>query len=84
MADIRLYGFGTLSPLLDLSPFVAKLEAYLHLAGVEFEKRAGDIRKAPRGKLPFIRHGEEVVTDSQGVIDYLREENRVKRGRRVD
>ncbi len=70
-APIKLYGFAGHAGLLDLSPFVAKLEAYLRLAGVAYEKRLGNSRKAPRGKLPYIRHGEQTVSDSQRILEYL-------------
>ena len=47
---ITLYGFRSAFGLPDLSPFVTKVETYFHMAGVPFEKKTGDQRKAPRGK----------------------------------
>ncbi|MEZ4380425.1 MAG: Tom37 metaxin N-terminal-like domain-containing protein [Nannocystaceae bacterium] len=72
-ASLTLYGFGTLGALCDVSPFVHKLENYLRLAGLAYDKRAGNIRTAPRGKLPYIEHEGRQIPDSQGVIRYLRE-----------
>lgn len=73
-AEIKLYGFAGFAGLPDLSPFVSKLEAYLRLAEVPYVKRSGDSRKAPRGKLPYIKHGDRTVTDSQRIIEYFAEQ----------
>jgi glutathione S-transferase len=72
-APITVYGFGSFGALPDVSPFVHKLENYLRLAGLAYDKQPGNIRKAPRGKLPYIEHDGRKVPDSQGVIRYLRE-----------
>ncbi|MFO7563636.1 MAG: Tom37 metaxin N-terminal-like domain-containing protein [Enhygromyxa sp.] len=71
---LEVYGFAEFGELPDLSPFVSKLEGYLRLAGVPYEKRPGDVRKAPRGKLPYIVHAGRKVTDSQRIIEYLAEQ----------
>lgn len=72
MSDkVQLYGWVNLGELLDVSPFVAKLEAHLRLAKVPYEKQLGDVRKAPRNKLPYIVHAGTPVTDSQRIIEYL-------------
>jgi glutathione S-transferase len=71
---IQLYGYASLGELPDLSPFVAKLEGYLQLAKVPYEKHLGDVRKAPRKKLPYIVHAGRPVTDSQRIIEYLAEQ----------
>jgi glutathione S-transferase len=71
---LTVYGFASYGELPDMSPFVSKVEGYLRLAGVPYEKRAGDVRKAPRGKLPYINHGGRKVTDSQRIIEYLAEQ----------
>lgn len=71
---LQVYGFAKLGELPDLSPFVSKLEGYLRLAEVPYEKRAGDVRKAPRGKLPYIVHAGRTVADSQRIIEYLAEQ----------
>ena len=73
VSDLTIHGFGTLEGLLDLSPFVAKVEAYLRLAGVAYEKAPGNIRKAPRGKLPYLTHGDRTIADSALILDYLAE-----------
>lgn len=71
---IKVFGFAEFGELADMSPFVTKLESYLRLAELPYDKRAGDPRKAPRNKLPFMIHEGRSVPDSQGIIDYLREQ----------
>ena len=76
MADpetLTLYGYAGYAGLSDLSPFVAKLESWLHLAEVPYTKRLGDSRKAPRKKLPFIAHQGRKITDSQRILEYFAE-----------
>lgn len=68
---LEVYGFAKLGELPDLSPFVSKLEDYLRLAKVPYEKRSGDVRKAPRGKLPYIVHAGSTIADSQRILEYL-------------
>lgn len=71
---IKLYRFPPLDSLPSASPFCVKLEAYLRMAGIEYEPRdLSDPRKSPKGKLPYIRDGETVVADSAEIIDYLKE-----------
>jgi glutathione S-transferase len=56
----------------DPSPFCLKLETYLQLAGHPFRKTRGDVRKAPKRKLPYIDDGGRIVADSRAIIDYLK------------
>lgn len=62
-------GFGQPS----LSPFCAKLETWLRMAGLPFETRRANPVKAPRGKIPYARVDGRLLTDSQLIIDYLTE-----------
>lgn len=73
---IQLHSFGPSLGLIDPSPFVLKIDTFLRMADIEFEHRTDvdNFRRAPKGKLPFIRHGEEVVADSQFIIHYLKRE----------
>jgi glutathione S-transferase len=68
---ITLYHFGDRFGF-DPSPFCLKLEAYLKLAQLPFEKRHADLRKAPKGQLPYISDDGRIVADSRFVIDYLK------------
>jgi len=62
---ITLYTFGPAFGLPDISPFVTKAEVLLKMAGLPYEKKRADVRKAPKKKLPYIRDEDgTVVADS--------------------
>jgi glutathione S-transferase len=61
---ITLHKFGPHFGLPDPSPFVTKAELLLKLAGLSYEVKLSDLRKAPKGKLPFIRDDGELIADS--------------------
>lgn len=70
---IKLHGFGANNGLPDASPFVLKVDAFLRLAGIPFESRSGigNMKNAPKGKLPFISDGDQVVADSRFIVQHL-------------
>lgn len=70
---IKLHGFGANLGLPDASPFVLKVDAYLKLAGIPFERVSGiaNMRGAPKGKLPYITDGDRLVADSSFIVNYL-------------
>ena len=70
-ANVQLFGFIPYGELLVMSPFVSKVQAYLALADIPYDKRLGDLRKAPRNKLPFIIHEGQTITDSTQIIRHL-------------
>lgn len=61
---ITLYTFGPAYGLPDPSPFVMKAEMLLKLAGVEYRTTPGNMRKAPKGKLPYIEDDGVRIADS--------------------
>lgn len=61
---ITLYGFGPAFGLPDPSPFVLKAELLLKFAGLAYRIDTGGMRKAPKGKLPFIDDDGTRVPDS--------------------
>lgn len=61
---ITLYTFGPAFGLPDASPFVIKAEMLLKLAQLPYTKKRADVRKAPKGKLPYIDDGGEIIADS--------------------
>ncbi|MDP1679434.1 MAG: glutathione S-transferase family protein [Candidatus Nitrotoga sp.] len=71
---IKLYGFGSGLGVPDPSPFVLKVDCYMRMANIKFEtiSNVGNLRKAPKGKLPFIIDDDITVSDSQFIISYLR------------
>jgi hypothetical protein len=67
---ITLYTFGPAFGLPDASPFVTKAEVLLKISKLPYRAERGGLRKAPRGKLPYIRDGETVsqIPPSSGII----------------
>ena len=70
---IKLYSFGSNFGVPDPSPFVLKVDIFMRMANIEFENIPDitNLRKAPKGKLPFIVDGDVTVADSQFIISYL-------------
>jgi glutathione S-transferase len=78
---IKLYGFTHGFGVVDPSPFVLKVDAYLRLANIKYESfpSVDNLKKAPKGKLPFIIDGETTtVADSEFIISYLQEKFQIK------
>ncbi len=71
---IKLYGFGPHLGMPDPSPHVLKVDLFMRMAGIEFEARSGvnNLRKAPKGKLPFIEDDGQVIADSFFIFRHLR------------
>lgn len=61
---ITLYTFGPQFGLPDPSPFVQKTEVLLRISGVPFKTSSGDLRRAPKGKMPFIEEDGKLMGDS--------------------
>lgn len=73
MEEITLYQFSQGWGLPNPSPFCMKLEGYLKLTGLEYSTVVlNDPRKAPKGKLPYIKHNGKKIADSNMIIDYLK------------
>jgi len=70
---IKLFGFGRNLGLIDASPFVVKVHAFLKVAKLPYKTVSGaqNLGKSPKGKLPFIVDGEKTIGDSQLIIEYL-------------
>lgn len=64
---IKLHGFGARLGVADPSPFVLKVDAYLRVTGTAFDRvnSLNNLSKAPKGKLPFIDDGGQIIADSQ-------------------
>lgn len=61
---ITLYGSGPNFGLPDASPFVTKAETLLRMSKLPFEKAPMSLSKAPKGKMPYIDDGGELLGDS--------------------
>ncbi len=69
MLIVHKYGPAWGTP--DISPFVVKLETYLRLAGIPYEGKPADPRKAPKQKLPYVDDDGTVLGDSRLIIEHL-------------
>ena len=68
---ITLYNFGSAFGLPDPSPFIMKAEMLLKMAKLEYNTDKNGFRKAPKGKLPYIKDGDNFVSDSTLIRFYL-------------
>lgn len=69
---LRLHQYAPAWGLLNPSPFCLKLETYLRMAHIPYEAvTVLDPRGAPKGKLPYVTDGEQVIADSNFIIEYL-------------
>ena len=70
---IKLYSFGPAFGLPDPSPFVLKVDLFMRMNGIDFESVPGadNLRRAPKGKLPFIEDDGQCIADSTFIIEYL-------------
>jgi glutathione S-transferase len=69
---VTMFQFPSAYGLSSLSPFCTKLETYLRLAKVDHEVKNGDPRRTPTRKLPSIRHGDTVMSDSGAIIAWCK------------
>ena len=71
---IKLYSFGAAFGVPDPSPFIMKVDCWMRMSDIAFEhvSGVGNLRKAPKGKLPFIDDNGTVVADSHLILEYLR------------
>ncbi|MFZ2314702.1 MAG: glutathione S-transferase family protein [Gammaproteobacteria bacterium] len=50
-----------------------KLETYLRMTNQPFEiVKIVDVRKTPKGKLPYIQDNDKIISDTSFIIDYLK------------
>ena len=68
---IKVNKFGPAFGLPDASPFVHKVETYLRMTGQEYVEVVADVRKSPRGQLPYVDIDGKVIPDSTAIVDYL-------------
>lgn len=70
--SLTLYTLGGAFGLRSVSPFCLKLELLLeHLKLPHSIEVESDPRKAPKGKLPFMKFGDEVIADSELIVARL-------------
>jgi len=70
---IKLYSFGSSFGVMDPSPFVVKVDTFLRMSGLPYDVIPDfhNIKKSPKGKLPFIEDDGNKIADSSFINDYL-------------
>ncbi len=69
---IKLFVFPRMFAIPNLSPFCCKLETWLRISEVPYQRiEIADPRAAPRKKLPFIEENGVRLADSSVVIEHL-------------
>jgi hypothetical protein len=74
---ITLYAFGPQFDLPDPSPFVTKAEVLLKMAKLPYEINLKGFRKAPKGKLPYIKDDGELIADSTFIRRHLETRHKI-------
>ncbi len=74
---ITLYAFGPNFGLPDPSPFVTKAEVLLKMANLPYEIDLKGFRKAPKGKLPYIKDDGELIADSTFIRRHLETKHKI-------
>ena len=71
---LTLYSYPTLFGVADNNGYGLKVFAFLKLAGVPFRhEHIFDASKAPRGQLPYIVDGADIVGDSETILGFVTE-----------
>ncbi len=69
---ITLFTFGSNFNLPDPSPFVMKAEVLLKMSKLPYQTDStGDVRKAPKGKFPYLIDKGQTIADSSLIRFYL-------------
>ncbi|KAL0040804.1 hypothetical protein WJX79_005933 [Trebouxia sp. C0005] len=55
----------------SVSPFTNKIETYLRFAGLPHRTENGGFAGSPKGRLPWMQHGQDIVADSRFIVKYL-------------
>ena len=68
---IYLYQFSKTPNKPDPSPFCSKCEIFMKMNNIEHQCKIGNVQKAPKKKLPYIKDGDILVCDSDDILEYL-------------
>jgi glutathione S-transferase len=72
---IILYGTGPMFGLPHASPFVMKAELLLKMSGLPYRNEEANLRKAPKGKMPWIDDNGTLIADSAFIRMHLEEKH---------
>ncbi|QMT61477.1 glutathione S-transferase family protein [Legionella sp. PC997] len=69
---IILYSYPELFGLPDNNPFGLKVETFLRLTKIDYQHmHIINTQNAPRGQLPYLMDEEQVITDSNTILNHL-------------
>ena len=68
---ITLYTFGPKFGLPDPSPFCMKALVLLKMAGLEYKTAPADLKKAPKGKAPYMDDNGTLIADATFIRFHL-------------
>lgn len=69
---IILYSYPELFGLPDNNPFGLKVDTFLRLTKIDYtHKHITNTQNAPRGQLPYLNDNDQIITDSNIIIQYL-------------
>jgi glutathione S-transferase len=69
---ITLYSYPELFGVADNNGYGLKVFTFLRLAGVPFtHEHIFDASKAPRGQLPYVVDGDDIVGDSETILHFV-------------
>ena len=69
---LTLFSYPDLSGVADNNPYGLKVYAFLKLCNLAFRhEHIFDASKAPRGQLPYLVDGDEIIGDSDAIIAHL-------------
>jgi glutathione S-transferase len=75
---LTLYSYPALFGVTDNNGYGLKVFAFLRLAGVPFRhEHIFDASNAPRGQLPYIVDGDDIVGDSETILGFVTQRYRV-------
>jgi glutathione S-transferase len=66
------------------SPFTMKADALLAMSGLAYQRKFGDVRKAPKGKYPVLVDGDRTIPDSSHIQRYLETEKGIEFNKGLD
>jgi len=71
LGEIIVCGFDKKEGSASPSGYCQKLEVYLRIRGLAYKHESALPYQAPKGKLPFMKCGKDVVPDSTLIIKYI-------------
>lgn len=77
---IQIYGFGEHFGITDPSAFVLKVMTYMRMVNIPYtvNTKPDNLRKSPKGKLPFIDDSGQQVADSYFIIKHVNAQYQVQ------